>query len=262
MSAHITQREDVLHMKILRTSAVLAAAGMVGLVFSAAAPAGASTARPAALASLANPLANSQSVGQAGYEIRPAPASSSASASFKVPTVTGCTSTFTAVAPGSFIFTGTASAPSISGATVLVACNAGAPLYQATAIVNRTATPLTVTVAAGDVITTSVTVTKTKVTVVFADTTKHFTKTVTGTGAVPAVVLDGIDTLVQGTTPLPVPKFSPISFSKGKEDGKTPKAAGAIAVDLVTATTPKVIRVLTSALGTTGDSWTETFKHA
>jgi hypothetical protein len=250
-------------MRILRTSAALAAAGMVGLVFSAVAPTAASATptSPAVLASPARPLANARSTGQAGYEITTAPAKSSASDTFTVPKVTACTSALTGIAAGSLIFTGSGTTASISGAGVFILCNGGAPAYQAEAIVNGTGTALSVAVAAGDVISTSVTVIATKVTVNLKDTTKHFTKTLTGTGAVPAIVLAGIDTLVSGTTPLPVPKFATITFTKGKMDGKTPKLAGAIAVDLVTATTPVKIRILTGKLSATGDSWTETFKH-
>jgi hypothetical protein len=249
-------------MRIFRTTAALAAVGMVGLVFSAASPAGASTAAPTALPSLAAPGANAQSVGQAGYEITTAPASSSASASFTVPTVTGCTSKLTGIGAGSLIFTGSGSTASASGVLVFIVCQSGSPLYQAQGIVNGTATAFSVAVAPGDAVSTSVSVTATKTKVTFKDTTKAFSKSLSGAGAVPAVVLDGIDSLVNSSTgvKLPIPKFGTINYSAAKEDGKTPKAAAATAVDMTT--TAHKLQILTGALSTAGNAWTETFKHA
>lgn len=246
-------------MRILRTSAALTAAALVGLVFSAASPAGASTTSATRLSFAA---ANATSTGQAGYEVTTAPAKSSASATFTVPAAKGCTSTASGIAAGSLIFTGSGSTASISGVGVFIECNGGAPAYAAVAVVNGTGTQLAVTISPGDVVTTSSSVTATKVKVSFKDTTKNFAKTLSGAGAVSAVVLDGIDSLVQGTTQLPVPNFKKISYSAGLEDGKTPKAAGAIAVDMATAATPPVLQIKTGPLSATGNAWTETFKHA
>lgn len=196
----------------------------------------------------------------AGYELSPVPASASASTTFSVPALVCPTSGTLGIAPGSLIFTGSGSTATASGASVFLVCQNGATIYQAEGLVNGTGTVLSVTVAKGDKITTSVSVTATKVSVTLTDSTKHFTKTLTGSGAVPAEALDGIDSLNQGTTQLGVPNFGKLAFSNSSIDGKTLKAAAAKAVDRVSAT--HVLQIKTGRLDATGKKFSETYKHS
>ena len=148
----------------------------------------------------------------------------------------------------------------MSGAGVFLVCQNGATIYQAEAIVNGTGTALSVTVAKGDVIITTVSVTATKVTVTLKDTTKKFSKTLSGSGAVPSEVLDGINSLTSGGTQLAVPNFASIHFTGSSIDGKTLTAATAKAVDM--ATTAHVLQIKTGPLDATGKKFTETYKHS
>jgi hypothetical protein len=214
----------------------------------------------AATASHFAAAANVTSPGQAGYVLRPAPATSSASTTFSVPGLTCPASGLLGVAPGAFVFTGSGTTASLSGAGVFLVCQNGATIYQAEAIVNGAGTPLAVTVAKADVITTTVSVSATKVSVTLKDTTKHFTKTLTGSGATPNEVLDGIDSLTSGGTQLGVPNFGKVAFSNSSIDGKTLKAAAAKALDMVSTT--HVLKIKTGTLDATGKKFTDTYKHA
>jgi hypothetical protein len=106
--------------------------------------------------------------------------------------------------------------------------------------------------------TVSVSGTATKATL--KDVTQAKSVSKTGVGGTPGEVLDGITNVPSmAGTPLPIPKFAPVTFSAAKLDGKTPKAAGAVALNLVKG---KTVQILTGALNATGNGWTETFKHA
>jgi hypothetical protein len=102
--------------------------------------------------------------------------------------------------------------------------------------------------------------TSTKVTVMFADTTKHFSKILSGAGAVGAKVFEGMSAVNSGGTLFPIPAFSKVTFASAKIDGKTPAAVHAVATDMKT--TGGTLQIATSPLSATGNSWTETFKHS
>jgi hypothetical protein len=50
-----------------------------------------------------------------------------------------------------------------------------------------------------------------------------------------------------------------MSFSAGKEGGKTVRAAGGVAFDMKTGT---LVQIHTSVLNTTGNKWSEIFRHS
>jgi hypothetical protein len=54
--------------------------------------------------------------------------------------------------------------------------------------------------------------------------------------------------------------FEKLSIFHATVDGVTPKAAGAVAVNMKTAT--GIVQVRTGALNTTGNAWTEVWKHS
>jgi hypothetical protein len=242
-----------MHLFTIRKAAVTVGVAIAAVGLLNASPVQAATASHFAAANLT-------STGQAGYLLTPALATSSASTTFSVPALKCPATGLTGVAPGSFVFTGTGTTASISGAGVFLVCQNGATIYQAEAIVDGTGTALAVTVAKADVITTTVSVTATKVTVTLKDTTKHFAKTLTGAGAKPTEVLDGIDGLNSGTTPLGVPNFGTTALSNSSIDGKTLTLAAAKALDRATAA--HVLQIKTGTLDATGKKFTETFKHS
>jgi hypothetical protein len=232
--------------------AATAAAALVATGLSAA-PAYAAT------ASWSAATANGTSRSEAGYALGPAPASASASMTFSVPRLVCPASGLLGIAPGAFIFTHSGSTASLSGATVFVVCQNGTTFYQAETIVNGKLTALPVAVARGDKVTTTVSVSATKVSVTLNDATRHLSYTRTGTGTTPVQVLDGIDSLNSGTTQLGVPNFGSLVFSSSSVDGKTLKAAAAKAIDRKSATH---VEITTGTLDATGTRFTETFRHA
>jgi hypothetical protein len=127
-------------------------------------------------------------------------------------------------------------------------------------VVNGTATQARYTPAPGNKLAFSVTESATASKAVIKDVTLGKSLAKSGTGASNSQVMNGIDSLVNGTAQLPVPKFGRATFSAGKMDGKTVKAAGAIAVDMQTAA--KVLQIHTGVLNTTGNGWIELFKHS
>jgi hypothetical protein len=60
-------------------------------------------------------------------------------------------------------------------------------------------------------------------------------------------------------TPL-IPNFGTATFRSAKVDGKTPEAARASAYNM--RTSGRVLQIATSALNTSGDGWSEIFKHS
>jgi len=203
---------------------------------------------------------NGTSTGQAGYFQLTPPATSSVKDKFTVPTVTGCTSTEAAVGFGTFIFTGSGSTATVSGAAVLLGCVSSTPVYEGVTIVNGVETPTSFTPAPGDVIAAKTKVTATAVAVKLKDVTQAMTATGSSTsGATPAAILAGVDTLVGTGGTLPVPNFGTVHLTAGKIDGVTVGASGATAFDLNS--TGSQIQIKTSAL-TGGNAWSEKFIHA
>lgn len=216
----------------------------------------------------AAPLANASSSTNAGYAIvTSVPASASATATFTVPKITGCTASSPAseAAIVAFIAVNVASKPTASAGFVVIGCNtsttAKGVTYAGGTYINGVAGKTTVIPKAGDVITATVSESKTATSASLKDVTQAKTVTGKGAGGTPLEVLDGMSNVPGATagTVLPIPDFAPVPFSKALLDGKTPKAAGATAFNLVKG---KTVQILTGALNSTGNGWTETFKHA
>ena len=219
------------------------------------------SAQTASIGGLTLGAANGTSTGQAGYFVTKAPASASASEKFTVPKLT-CTSTLSGIAIGSLIFTGSGATASFTAAALFAECSGGAPAYAAIVAVNGSATQGTFTPAVGDVIKVSVSGSKTaaKATVTDVTKSKHVSASA-ATGATNALVLDGIDSLVNNAgTQLAIPNFGKEKFKVGMEDGKTVMAAGGVPVDLKTSA--GVLKIHTGALNTAGNVWKEIFKHS
>ena len=201
---------------------------------------------------------NATSLGQAGYFVTSPPASASASDKFKVPKV-DCTSTTSAMALGSVVFT----AGATTAAEIYIQCASGTPSYQAVVVANGVKKPATFTPKVGDVVVASASESASAAKAELRDVTKaqDLTSSVK-TGGTISYVLDGVDTLLEpdGTTKFPLPHFGPIRFTAGKEDKATVAAAGAVPVDLETTT--GILKIHTTALDPTGTSWQETFEHA
>src|SRR5579871_701259 len=128
----------------------------------------------------------------AGYGVPTAPATATASMGFKVPTVSGCTSAKSGVAIGAGVTAGTGGTLSVTGAAVVIGCTSGKASYGGVLEIKNKVTTLTVTVSPGDSILLSASLSATKATVSFADSTKHFSKSLTGTGVTPSQVADGM----------------------------------------------------------------------
>jgi hypothetical protein len=212
---------------------------------------GAPAAQAAGAANMKSPLF-------AGYAAAPAASgATTASDTFKVPTVSGCTATTSAASSGAAI---SSTLKKLWGAGVVLGCKGGKAGYEGTGTIASVTTNL-LAVSPGDTITVTASLTASKGSITFADTTKKFSKTLSGAGGTAMYALDGmgaVPTKVGSTTNLPIPNFGKVTFTGAKLNGKTP-ATGGVGVDMVVGTTVKIV---TSALGTGGNTWTETWKHA
>jgi hypothetical protein len=227
-----------------------------------------------ALSAQAGPLANTPSTTQAGYGVSKSAFPASTTVKFKVPTVTGCTSTShtsEVAVTASVTATLPTSIPNIDAAFLAIACNGPSPdpagvFYSAGDYVNDAVGPTTLLPAAGDTLVATVTVSATKTTVTIKDVTQAKTATATGTtptGETGIKVFAGMSNIpnppTSTTTFWPITHFGKVKFSAAKLDGATPMAAGATAFDLVKGTTTQIS---TGALNLTGNGWTATFKHS
>jgi hypothetical protein len=211
----------------------------------------------AGIAGLALAPANNSSTAVAGYVVK-APASASGATTFKVP-VLKCSSTLSGISLGAFV----AGSNGFAAASVFAVCQGGKALFAGVLQVNgKPVQQTTFTPVPGDVVVVSASQSASKSTASLKDVKQGKSATLSGAGATNVAVLDGIDSLVNNTThaQLPVPNFGTAPYSRASEDGKTLMAAGSIAVDMATAT--HVLQIKTSALGATGNSFSETFKHS
>jgi hypothetical protein len=213
----------------------------------------------AATAAVHLAAANGTSTGQAGYFLAKAPASASAVSTFVVPKIT-CNKTASGMAPAAIVFTASGLA---AAAGVVAQCSGGTASYLGVLLAGSASTATTFTPAAGDKVTATVTSSASATKATLKDVTQTKTQSLKGSGATNASIFLGIDTLANSSTgaTLPIPKFAKVPFSAAKIDAKTVKAAGGKPFNLVTSATPPVVEIATSALKSTGNAWTETFKH-
>jgi hypothetical protein len=200
---------------------------------------------------------NMNSSETAGYYDLKAPATSSVSAKFTVPTISGCTSAESGVGFGSLISSNTGEP---TGALVLVGCFSSAPVYEAFTIVNGNETKATFTPAPGDVIRVNSNETASSASTKFDDVTQG--QTITGSassGATNYAILAGVDAFDGSSGQLPVPTFTTVQFTGGKIDGVKVGTARATAYNMNA--TNSQVQIKTSAL-TGGNAWTEKFIHS
>jgi hypothetical protein len=141
-------------------------------------------------------------------------------------------------------------------------CKSGVPSYQAAVVVNGALKVGSFTPAVGDVMFASVSESTTAGKALLKDITQaKAVLAIAATGATNSYVLDGVDTLINDATgnQLPMPNFQTEHFSACTEDGTTVQAAGGAAVDMQTAA--GVRRIWTDALSSTGNGWSEDWKH-
>jgi hypothetical protein len=231
--------------KIGVTVAVL---GSLLLAVSGAIPA---LARSGSAAGLSRPtgfgladVANTTSTSFGGWIFR-SKAATSVTAEFKVPTLK-CTTTTSGVGPIVAMTTGTSTAENFNTAGLRLQCldgkGAGAPVVR----VDGTVTVGSNTVAAGDLIQSTVTTSASKTTATVMDlTTGHtfkLTKSGKGAAALSEAIID--DALVSETTgkQLPVADFGKITFSAGAVSGK---AIGSVTprVAVIMQTKAKVVQI-------------------
>ena len=251
-----------------RVGVGVAIVGSLRLAVSGAVPALARTgpvarfARPAELR-LAN-LANGTSTGFGGWVFQPTVAATSVTAEFKLPAFT-CTATNTAVAPTAVMYTGSSiTSAKFNAAGVALECVSGSPAAGAVAEVDGAPSVASNALHVGDLMKATIVTSLSKTTATIADLTAghtfKFTKSGTGAASVQERIID--DSLVSGSTQLPVTKFGKISFSAGAVGGKplgsvTPNAA----VNMET--TAKVLQILTGPLtGTKLNAFLTTWKHS
>jgi Peptidase A4 family len=247
----------------------IAVLGSLLVALSGAAPAFAGSGSSAGLARLSGvrfaAAANSSSTSFAGWEFG-AKAAKSVTTEFKVPTPK-CTKKDSGVGPLAVTLSGKTSSPSASGAGLLLECISGSPAAAATVIVNGTETnDTTNSVAAGDLMKATVTISASKTTTTIADLTKGHTFTFTQSGAggktFEELIID--DSLVNTSTDkqLPVLDFGTISYSNAAISGK---AIGSVkpqtAVNMETS--KKVLQILTGKItGKKKNAFTTTWKHS
>jgi hypothetical protein len=202
-------------------------------------------------------LAAGHSSTVAGYEIFHGGLTASATARFVVPTLTCSSGTPSGIEPSAVIFT--AGGPSSAG--VFAQCTAGAASYRVALTVNGTLFGAKFTPSAGDVIVVSVEESSSATTATIRDLTQSQSKKVTGAGGSPGAVLVGMNTMNnKADQQLPVAQFGRVGFSGAALNGQ-PLSAHATAINLKSVD-GTVLRIKTGDLGTTGDSFMETWKSA
>ena len=160
------------------------------------------------------------------------PTTSSAGTTFTVPSET-CTSQDSGIIIGTGIFSSVSGWVSAGG--IEVACQGGSPLYDAQIEINNI--PQTVsppfTPAAGDTVTTLVSIIPGQTTVSVDDVTQNVdASAMVAAGSVGTYVSVGTDGDQQPDV-LPVPNVGALNFSNSTIDGKSLKASGAIAISRV-----------------------------
>jgi hypothetical protein len=199
---------------------------------------------------------NATSTGLAGYVLK-APASATGATTFTVPALK-CTATQSGIELGAFVVGTTG----FTGAGVFAVCQGGTALFAGILNVPGKQVVTAFTPAPGDVVVVSASESAGKSRASLKDLKQVKSAALSGGGASNVAILEGISALINNTTnqQLPVPSFGKVPYSKASADGKTLKAAGATAVNMETAT--HVLQIQTSLLGSTGNTFSETFKHA
>jgi hypothetical protein len=227
------------------------------------APAGATPAltAPRAAASpalVAGARANTANQSFAGY-VAAATSVTSVSSSFKVPTLTGCT---TGTNQGIGTGVELANTKDFSAAQVFAFCSGASPAYLADIIVNGSEADFAIAINPNDKIVVSISETTTSTTVKVTDTISHASATTTASvGAAMTEATVGDSALFFLGVEGGVPAFGNIAFSKNKVNGAALGALSPTAFDRVNPTTPPTLQIQTGALSGTS-AFATAFVHS
>jgi Peptidase A4 family len=182
---------------------------------------------------------------------------SSAATNFTVPALScGTASTDTGIVFGSGIYS--AESNWVSAGGVVAECLGGSPVYTAQMIIDNDVSDLSVTPAAGDVISTSVSITSGETQVTFDDVTRNSstTNTVPG-GSVATYLLLGGD-IDRNPSVTGVPNFGTVKFTNASFNGKSAgKNTGVKIADLYNSA--KVLMATSSQLNAKGNKFSLKF---
>jgi len=214
-----------------------------------------------ALAGPLHPAAVQTSPTYAGYIIDAGQSTASVATTFIVPTIT-CTATNVSITPG--VGEPDNNGTNIIAAGVVAGCQNGAPFYTGEADINGVITVFKVSVTPGDKITTSLSTTASATTGTFGltapgakDAAPTFLAHFKGTGGVLPFPCIGNDSEQLSTTLNPVPKFTTVTFTASKIDGKPLSAATDTRLNMATAT--GILQIKTSTLTSKGASFSSSF---
>jgi large repetitive protein len=186
------------------------------------------------------------------------PTTYSAATSFTVPSVS-CGDATSGMIDGTGVFSSVSNWVSAGG--VVVECSGGVLTYSSQAIINNVMTPLTLTPAPGDTVSTDVEVTSTggsggNTSVTVDDPTQNYSNTTTASGGMVGTYMSvGIDALRDYTTgdAYPPPSFGGLNFSNSSIDGKSLEASGATSISRVSASGQ--LEIYTGPIDASGDGF-------
>jgi hypothetical protein len=189
----------------------------------------------------------------------------SAATTFTVPSVS-CSDATTGMIDGTGVFSSISNWVSAGG--VVVECSGGVLTYSSQAIVNNVMTPLTLTPAPGDTVSTDVEVTSTggtggSTSVTVDDPTQNFTSMTTAPGGMVGTYMSvGIDALRDYNTDevYPPPNFGGLNFSNSSIDGMSLAAAGAQPISRVSSNGQ--LEIYTGPIDASGDGFGQLLEPA
>jgi hypothetical protein len=161
------------------------------------------------------------------------------------------------IQPGAYLMT-----TSSTGGGILVGCSAETPGYEAVAMINGVRTVLTkITVAPGDVINISVSVSASTTTVAVIDTTKATRQSETGAGIAPTHLFVGDQAVpASGGGLLAVPNIGKLRFRTTTLNKVDFGSTNPTAVNM--ANSANVVQITTGKLSATGAAFVTTWVHS
>jgi hypothetical protein len=235
-------------MRRMTRSAVVLAVTLAPLALPTAAAAGQGGVGDPAFAGV-----NMTSAGQAGYELVGPPTLAGARATFTVPSVS-CVGALSGVSLGVFVY----GARTVSSAGVWLTCQGGATVYYGALEANQTTRFTSFTPRPGDRVVVSIYQSARRATAVLDDVRAGRTATLAGRGAANMAVFVGADILTSGGFAVPVPDFGMAEFTHVAEDGQWLGGVDARPVDLESG---GAVQIHTGAVGSTGSTFVETWRH-
>jgi hypothetical protein len=237
-----------------------AVAGALALMPLGVGSASASPAGPRATFTPHLATANAKSTSFGGW-VFSSKTATSVSAEFKQPKIS-CGAQERGVGPAAAMYTGPSSNEQYVSAEVLTYCYQGKAFYQSAVQISNTA-KTGKSVHPGDTVKVTVTRTATKTTATVRDLTSGhtFTLSTSGGGGAPDFQLVYDDSLAANNAQLPVVNFGTMRFIHGTINGKALSSVSSRkAYNMVSSS--GTLQIKTSALSSTGKSFTTTWKHA